>query len=260
VTSTASLLHQRSRGHVRLEVGKAGLVRLREEGAAKLRLPHKDEAVLINTGGGLAGGDEFRFDIGAGPGASLTVTTQAAERVYRSLGPPAKIATALRAEAGATLCWLPQETILFDGASLNRSLEVEVADDASFLAVEAVVLGRAAMGETVKHLTLRDHWRIRRNGQLIHAEDIAISGEPPGTRATLGEAKAMATILLVWRDAETAIDRVRSLIGKAGAASAWNGKLVARLLARDGLALRKVLCPVLSALMGDAQLPKAWSL
>ena len=260
MTTQAAVVHQRSQGHVRLEVGKSGLVRLREQGAAKLRMPTGGhEAILINTGGGFAGGDEFHFDIEAGEGSNLVTTTQAAERVYRSLGPPAKIATKLQVGAAASLCWLPQETILFDGSSLSRSLEADVAEDASFLAVEPLILGRAAMGETVRNATFHDRWRIRRAGRLIHADDLAFTGKPPATPATLGDAAALASILLVSPEAEATLDRVRGLIGNAGGASAWNGKLIARLLAKDGFALRKVLCPVLCVVMGGAPLPKAWS-
>ncbi|MGQ0485215.1 MAG: urease accessory protein UreD [Hyphomicrobiales bacterium] len=237
-----------------------GLSRLREAGAAKVRFPEgTQEAVLINTGGGLAGGDEFSFDIAAGAGARLTVTTQAAERVYRTLGPPAVITTTLEAGPGAFLAWLPQETILFDGASLSRNLAAGIAADAALLAVEAVIFGRKEMGEVIRSVALRDRWRIRRGGRLVFADDIAIEGALPRSAATLGGAGAMATLLYVAADAEARLDRLRGAIA-GGGASAWDGKLVARMLAADGFALRKALIPVLGALAGEAALPKVWSL
>lgn len=252
--------HQRSEGGVLISVGEQGLRRLREEGAAKVRMPRgSTDAILINTGGGLAGGDRFRFDITVESQGHLTVTSQAAERVYCTLGPPATVDVTLRAEAGSSVTWLPQETILFDGAALSRSITAELADDARLLAVESVVLGRAASGETVTQAKLHDRWRIRQAGKLIFADDLAFDGVPPDSLATLGEARAFATIVLVGSDAEDLVDRVRAEIGDAGSASAWFGKLVARLCARDGFILRKSLIPALSVLNTGRALPRTWS-
>jgi urease accessory protein len=252
--------HQRSEGEILLSMGAKGLKRLREAHAAKLRIPHgSHEAILINTGGGLAGGDRFAFTITAEENARLTVTSQAAERVYRSLGPAADVKVTLTAQANATLMWLPQETILFDGAALTRRITADLAENAHFLAVESVILGREAMGETVRHARLHDHWRIRRNGRLVFADDIAFNGTPPGSSATLGEARAFATVVLVSATAEDKTDKVRAALGTGGAASAWSGKLVARLAARDGFELRKSLIPALTLLADGASLPKTWS-
>lgn len=252
--------HQRSEGDVRLVMGPKGIIRLREAHAAKLRLPFgAPEAVLINTGGGLAGGDRFSFDIALAPDARLSVTSQAAERVYRSLGPAAEVDVRLSADDGASLMWLPQETILFDGAALSRRITADLAASARFLAVESIILGRAAMGETVASARLADRWRIRREGRLVFADDIAFDGPAPASPATLATAGAFATVLLVAPEAEALLAPVRALLGEAGAASAWSGKLVARLLATDGLALRKSLIPALAALAGDSGLPKTWA-
>lgn len=252
--------HQRSNGEIVLGVEAKGLSRMREAGASKVRFPQGGhEAILINTGGGLVGGDSFHFDITAGTGSMLTLTTQAAERVYRSLGPPACIDVALKAEAGARLHWLPQESIMFDGSALSRRIDADVAADARLLAVESVILGRAAMGETVSDASLRDRWRIRREGRLVFADDLAFTGAPPLSKATLGDARAFATVVLVSPDAEALLDPVRALLDENSAASAWSGKLVARLRARDGFELRKVLIPVLSRLVEPSSLPKVWS-
>ena len=252
--------HQRSEGSVHLTMGPQGIIRLREAHAAKLRMPFGvPEAILINTGGGLAGGDRFAFDITAEAQARLTVTSQAAERVYRSLGPAAEVAVSLAAGDGATLHWLPQETILFDGAALNRSITADLAATARFLAVEAVILGREASGETVADARLSDRWRIRQGSRLVFADDLAFAGAPPASPATLGEARAFATVLLLAPEAENLLDPVRTAIGARGAASSWSGKLVARLAARDGFDLRKSLIPALTLLAGGGDLPKTWS-
>ena len=252
---------QRSEGAIRLTMGAHGLKRLREAHAAKARLPPgSHEAILINTGGGLAGGDRFTFDIAAEDQARLTVTSQAAERVYRTLGPPAEVDVTLRAGEGARLMWLPQETILFEGASIARRITADLAAGSRFLAVESIILGRAAMGETVTRVSLSDRWRIRRSGRLVFADDVVIDGTPPQSFATLGGARAFATALLVAPNAEEMLDRLRAAIGPGGAASAWSGKLVARFSGRDGFELRKSLIPALEVLAGGGPLPKTWSL
>lgn len=257
---TAAIRHQRSEGAILLTMGPLGVRRMREAQSAKVRIPHGSrEAILINTGGGLAGGDRFSFTVTAEENAKLTVTSQAAERVYRSLGPAADVEVTLAAHPGASLMWLPQETILFDGAALTRRIHADLAEDARFLAVESVILGREAMGETVRQARLHDRWRVRRNGRLIFADDLAFDGPPPGGQATLGGGRAFATVVLVSPQAEDLLDRVRDAIGARGDASAWSGKLVARLLARDGFELRKSLIPALTLLADGAALPKTWS-
>jgi urease accessory protein len=260
-TSQAKLLQQRSVGHVKLHVGKLGIIGLRESGASKLRLPKGSrDAFLINTGGGVAGGDVFQFEISSAADSVLTVTSQAAERVYCTLGPPAVMTTTLAAAENSELFWLPQESILFDGASLQRSYSVTLADHAKFLAVEPIVFGRTEMGEKVQAINLHDRWRISRSGKLVHAEELQIENHLPASKATLDGATAMATLIYIADDAERHIDRVRVVIGDHGGASAWNGKLLARVLAKDGFHLRKVLISVLDAVTGDAALPKTWTL
>jgi urease accessory protein len=253
--------HQRAEGSVLLRTGARGLVRMREAHSAKARFPFGgNEAILINTSGGIAGGDRFAYDIGVEAGSHLTVTTQAAERVYRTLGPPGEVNVKLNADAGASLFWLPQETILFDGASLSRHFEVDLAGGARFLAVESIILGRMAMGEQVRTAALRDRWRIRQAGRLILADDLTFDGPPPATFATLGEATAFATVLMVHPDADSLTTPVRAAVGELGSASAWSGKLVARLAAKDGFELRKALIPALTVLARPSPLPKVWSL
>jgi urease accessory protein len=261
MSSTATLHAQRSCGRIDLAFERDGLRQLSEAGAAKVRCPRGGgEAILINTGGGLAGGDEFEFNICVGTGASLTATTQAAERVYRTLGPTARLHMVMKAGPRASLLWLPQETILFQGAALSRRLEVDLAPDARLLAIESVVFGRKAMGEQAKNIWLRDRWRIRKNSQLVFADDIAIDGTLPSTPATLDGAGAMATIALIADDADRYLPKLRAALNGNGAASAWNGKLVARVLASDGFDLRKTLFPALRLLAAPAGLPKVWSL
>src|SRR6201997_1597092 len=125
------------------------------------------EAVLINTAGGIAGGDRLECSVAALPGASIAVTSQAAEKVYRALHEPARVATRLKAWDSAKLAWLPQETIVFNGARFQRTTEIELFSGAELLALEWLVLGRAAHGEVVVGGSITDSWRGNKDGRLI---------------------------------------------------------------------------------------------
>ena len=225
------------------------------------------EAVLINTAGGLTGGDRIAWEIEAGAGASVAVTTQACEKVYRARSGRAEVSARLSAAEGARIAWLPQETIVYDRSAFARRLDVDLAEGAEALIVEATIFGRLAMGERVRQAMFRDRWRVRQDGRLIHAEDFAIGPDLEATlgrRAVTGGAIAIATVLLVSPDAETLLPQVRDIIGEEGGASAWSvggsGKLLARLFAGDGYLLRKRLVPLVGLLNGQAGLPKVWSL
>jgi urease accessory protein len=258
--SAARLLEQRSIGEVSLHVERHGVTRLRESGALKVRIPRGSyEAILVNTGGGIAGGDAFALEIGTGEDARLTVTSQAAERVYRTLGPAASVSAVLRVETGAKMFWLPQETILYDGSALRRDYSVHLGAGAQFLAVEPIVFGRREMGETVETVHLRDTWRIWRGAGLSHAEALSIGPSLPASKASIAGAGAIGTIVFLAEDAERRLDAVRDALGPMSGASAWNGKLIARLLAEDGFFLRKQIISALGALAGPEALPKIWT-
>lgn len=261
---------QRARGHGRLATifrdGRTELASLYQEGCAKIRLPrtHSDalQGVLMNTAGGLTGGDHVVWSAAAGAGTKLVLTTPACERIYRSIGGAAVLENRLAAAAGAHLDWLPQETILFEDAQLNRRLDVDLAETATLTAVEAVLLGRQAMGETATNARLRDTWRIRRTGRLIHAEATLLSGDPRerSGSALLAGALAFATVLHVAPDAERKLDPVRALLRGTGAASVIGERLTVRLLAESGLALRRSLSPIIALLSAAGSVPRLWSL
>src|SRR3712207_2637130 len=124
----------RAEGGVRVVFGTGprGAVPLTvaESGGYRVRFPRTGEGVLINTGGGMTGGDRMNVDVALRAAASTVVTTQAAEKIYRSDGPDTEIAVALALDLGSCLAWLPQEQILFDGARLRRTLNVTMPSDA----------------------------------------------------------------------------------------------------------------------------------
>jgi urease accessory protein len=240
--------------------------RVHEQGAWRVRCPGPPadelEAMMVNTAGGMAGGDRLELDFAVGLSARLLVTSAAAEKVYRTLGPDTSIAARLSVAAGGELAWLPQETILFDRARLRRSIEVDLAADARLLLAEATVFGRSGMGETIAEGFWLDRWRVRREGTLIHAETVRLDGDVAAklARPAIGKgAVAMATVLSVPGD-EAMVAAVRAesrhCQGEV-AASAWKGLAVVRLLAASGAALRHDLARVLTSIRGG-RLPRLW--
>ena len=242
---------------------------LRQEGCLKARFPRLEHgawagAVTLNSSGGVAGGDTLDVVVTAGPGTRATVASQAAERFYRALPgtPPARVSTALRVAPGAALEWLPQESILFDRCAVQRRLSVDLAGDAWFLGVEQLVFGRTAMGEAVLDARLRDRIGLRRDGRLLLHDAIRFDGPVQSLldhRATGGSARGVATLVHAAPDAESRLDALReALTGYDAGASAWDGLLVARIVAADGACLRAATVAGLSALRAGRPLPRVW--
>ena len=270
----------RAAGGVRLRFGRVGAQTHRldvaESGGYRARFPTTfdatSEAVLINTGGGMAGGDAMRVAVVLEAGADAVVTSQAAEKIYRSQGSDTRVETTLSVGAGARLAWLPQESIMFSGAKLTRSLTIDLAADARLIASEAVFFGRSAMGETMLRGALRDRWRIRREGKLIFADDLRLEGavsETLARQAVGAGARAGATIVvagqdLAGHDLPDRLEQVRACGDEASARTVELGAgivsdlLVIRLLSPDAQALRRVLVTLLGHLTGRA-LPRTWS-
>jgi urease accessory protein len=259
----------RARGHIALSVaasaGRTRRTRVHEDGSLRVRFPNAAadalEAVIVNTGGGMTGGDRFTIDITLAEGARLIAGTAAAEKIYRSTAADAEMDVRLAAGAGARLAWLPQETILFDRARLSRRIDVDLAETASLLMAEAVVFGRAAMGEAMAQGFFADRWRVRRAGKLIFADSARLDGgvaEKLSLPAAAAGGIAIATVLIAPGDngklaAVCALDG--QFAGEVGI-SAWNGIAVARLCAKDGAALRHDLIAVLAAL--ETPIPRLW--
>jgi urease accessory protein len=269
-TASATFAANRARGAVKFGVRQQdGVTRrgdLHESGSLRVRFPSPEgeglSAVFVNTAGGVAGGDRFDIEIAAEEGASLTLTTAAAEKVYRATGKPAELNICLKAAAGAHLAWLPQETILFDRARIARRIDIDLAEGASLLLCEIVVFGRAAMGETMAHGEFVDRWRVKRGGKLVFAETVRLDGDIGEKLARPAIAKggvAIATALMVPGD-EALVERIRevqdSFGGEVGI-SAWNGFAMARFCAQDAARLRADMMAVLGR-ASSAPLPRLW--
>ncbi len=270
LSKTSSIFEaNRARGAVRFDVSvQDGVTRrgsLHESGSLRVRFPSPEDeglsAVFVNTAGGIAGGDRLDVEIAAGEGARLTLTTAAAEKVYRAPTRAARINIGLKVASGAHLSWLPQETILFDGAKVSRCIDIEMDEAASLLLCEIVVFGRSAMGERMQRGEFVDRWRLSRGGRLVFAETVRLSGDVAAKLAhpaIAGGGAAIGTALIVPGDAVLA-ERIRedsgSFRGEVGI-SAWNGFAMARFCAQDAAALRADIMTVLGR--GGAALPRLW--
>jgi urease accessory protein len=261
---------QRARAEARGSFARVGKrtepERLFETGGLRWRFPRSSspcEAAIVNTGGGVAGGDSYSVSLALGEGAEVEATTPSAERIYRSDGLAASIVTRLTLKPGARLFWLPQETLMFDGARLERRLEVETSGEAEFLIAETLVFGRLAMGETRIDASVRDSWRVRRDGQLVFADETRIdhAGATLERKAVGAGARALSAIVASAPNIEARLPDLRAALETAGSglesgASAFDGLIVARLLAASFDQLRMGLVASIIAL--DGRKPRLW--
>lgn len=251
--------------------------RLFQEGAAKLRLPRQAkagmplEAVMINTAGGLTGGDLLKWEMACASGGTLTLTTQACEKIYKSAGGEARVEVSLQVGENASLFWMPQETILFDQGRLQRRMDMQVSRGGNLLIAEAYLLGRKARGERVDIGHLEDRWRIFYEGNLVHREDLLLTGainENISRKAVLSDNVAYATVLLLGDNVQDRLSALRDfqensshcVLGLSSWQLAGTGKILARIVASDGYELRKRLVPLMERLAGQVKVPKIWSL
>ena len=263
-------VRQRARAEARASFARVGArtepARLFETGGLRWRFPRSSspcEAAIVNTGGGVAGGDSYSLSLTLGEGAEVEATTPSAERIYRSNGPAASIATRLTLAPRARLFWLPQETLMFEGARLARRLEVDVSGEATFIVAETLVFGRLAMGESRIDATLRDSWRVRRDSRLVFADETRLehAGATLERKAVGAGARALSTIVASAPDIEARLPDLRAALDAAGSdiesgASAFDRLIVARLLAASSDRLRAALIASIVALGGRK--PRLW--
>jgi urease accessory protein len=226
-------------------------------------------AALVNVGGGLVAGDRAAISVHVGADAAVLVTSQAAEKVYRSTGADCRITTRLTVGQGGWLEWCPQETILFDRSRLRRRLLLEVAGDARAMLGEILVLGRHASGEQTDSGFLHDRIEVHRDGALAWLDTFRLDGAYApvlAAAAGLGGARAAATFVYAATDAVSLLDRAREWLQAAGVragATLVNGLLIARFLAVEALVLRRAFalfwCRFREAAAGlPPALPRLW--
>jgi urease accessory protein len=261
---------QRARAEARASFSRVGArtepERLFETGGLRWRFPRSSnpcEAAMVNTGGGVAGGDSYSVSLTLGEGAEVELTTPSAERIYRSDGPAATITTRLALAPGARLFWLPQETLMFEGARLERRLELDTSDEAAFIVAETLVFGRLAMGESRIDAGLKDSWRVRRDGRLVFADETRLehAGATLERKAVGAGARALSTIVASAPDVEARLPDLRAALDAAGSdiesgASAFDRLIVVRLLGPSSDRLRAALIASIVALGGRK--PRLW--
>jgi urease accessory protein len=256
MTACGALRHQRADGAAILSIScdSSGASRLRDlyqRAPCRMLFPDIEpgeplQAVLLTTSGGLTGGDRTRVEFNVGANARATLTTQAAEKLYRALPgtAPVECAVALTAGTNSWCEWLAQETILFNGAHLRRSFRADLAPGSRMLAVESIVFGRQAMGEELRTGMLHDSWRIRCAGRLAWADTMRLEGDIAGLRRApfgFGAAVACATMVFAGQDAGELLDPVRAMLADVAdesGATLLDGLLIIRLLDSDALRLR----------------------
>ena len=270
MTACAAHILQRSTGVARMSFacnkGGSRLERLHQSGSAKAFVHLRSgepEVVFLNTSGGMTGGDQLSFALDLAAGCRVTATTQTAERAYRSESGVAHVKVDHVLGAGAHLDWLPQETILFDHAAMSRTTTVTLARDASCLLLESVVLGRAAMGETLAEVAFQDRRRVTRDGVPVLFEPIRLTSATLSAGAgVLQGARAFASLALLQQGAEAHVDAARQVLdepGVNGGASGIDGRLMIRLMAADGWPLRRQILRLL-AVLRDAPPPRVWQI
>jgi urease accessory protein len=219
------------------------------------------QAVLLTTSGGVTDGDNLKMAVEVGPRAKAVAATQAAEKIYRAAkgGGHCSMEIALVVGEAAALDWLPQETIVFEGARLKRRTVADVAEGGSLLACEMVVLGRAASGERFTNGLLLDGWSVRRAGKLVWTDTLRVEGETP-TGAGFGSANALATVIGVWDEPQIPFGRARTLLENGAGARVGvtlvNGVMVARLLG-EATRVREATVGFLTSFRGR-RLPRVW--
>ncbi len=268
-----SQLLQRSRGSLRISFkpspgDRTVLGNLYQQGCLKARLPKQSskahEAVMINTSGGLTGGDALTINAAWQPETCAAITTQACERIYKSTGEDATITSQLMVGENATGCWLPQETILFEGARLSRRTHVKLSESSTFVACEAVIIGRPAMGEYVHTASLRDEWIIERDGAIAFIDRVNLTGDVSALldeAAIAGGARAFASVITAGHDTGRHCEVARQVIdehGAFGGSSDLGGVCLTRVLAPSGHELRRTIMPMLAGLCGT-ELPRVWT-
>ena len=248
---------------------------LRQEAPLRALFPIEADgadAVVVNTAGGVVGGDRLEVEITLGDGTRALVTSQAAEKVYRSAGEEAQLRTRLTVGAHAALAWVPQETILFDACRLRRSLAIDLHPTATLLASEMLVFGREARGEVLADARLRERWDVHVGGRLVWAERFKL--DPPNQDVLHGTflgggARCLATVVFASPDAPVMLERARealqALSGVRAGVSCVNGLLVARFLGADTRSVRRSLASTLASWRGvllgqPARLPRLWAI
>ena len=279
VKSSVAPRLERSSGCTRLSFKSApsgtAIDELYQQGCCKVRFPQSTngtlEAVLLNTAGGLTDGDTLSNEICWRRGTQATVTTQAAERIYRAATRDvARVTTRISIDDDCLAAWLPQETIVFDGARLARTLKIDMKSTSRLVALESIVFGRRAMGESVDCGAVSDRWLIRIDGRPAFSDNFLVDDQLTGPvaeyldRASVANsAHCVATLVIVADDCNEIVEAARKFAQPTDAivgATRLDRLAVLRILAGDSQAMRTAVGQIVASLGGtlDVRLPRVW--
>jgi len=279
VTDKANPILQRASGNVRMrfKIGPSQpntvLDKLYQDGCSKVRFPQPEneqtfEAVLINTAGGLTDGDRISTSLDWQADTQAIVTTQAAERIYKSRHAKAHLVTELNIAEGAAACWIPQETILFNGGRYRKETSVYLAHNASFFGMESLVFGRSAMGESVNKGSVQEIWKIHVDGKRVFTDAIHINDKQHGDiqkhlnqPAIANGASAIATLVYVNQNCSDRLTELRATIENSsltGGATCLGQLVVIRLLSKSSMELRKTLIRLFNV-VHNTTIPRVWN-
>ena len=230
---------------------------------------------VLHPPGGLVGGDELRLGIEVDAGGHALLTTPAAGKAYRTTGAPVLQAQRISVGPGAALEWLPQETILYDGADATLETEVRLAPGARFVGAETVCFGLAARGETFARGVCRQRFELRRGARPVLIERGRFAGGEPtqAARFALGGAAVMALFVAAPAPDEALVAKLREELAATFAAAPVgvtvvgegpDSVLVGRFLSAGAeharLFVQRCWCIVRPALLGrPAIAPRIWA-
>lgn len=228
--------------------------------------PQVCQHIIVHPPGGIAGGDRLHIDVDVGADAWAQLTSPGAAKWYRATG-PAYQQLNLRVGAGATLEWLPQETIVYSAAQARLQTRIELSDDARLLYWDVVALGRPASGERFTQGHFQSHLDIVRNGQLLWHERQRVEGGDGLLDSPIGLAgqPVFATLLITGELDPALLQQCRDLPSRVrGDLSQLPGLLVARCLASEALHARDWLIALWTllrpGLLGrEAVPPRIWA-
>lgn len=283
--ASAPLLHppqRHAQDHARLALGFADdagttrLVRRQHFGPLRVQKPLYPEhpsichAVIVHPPGGIVGGDQLAINAEVGAGAHALLTTPGAGKWYRANGERSRQVVALKAGAGASLEWLPQETIFFDAAEVCMEHEVELAADAAYIGAEILCFGRTASGENFERGGVAQRTEIRRGGRLVWFEQGKLQAERMRGPLALDGRTVCGTLIAVGDGMDHALlaalrENMAALaLEGASGATLMKQVLVARYLGDSSLAARRwlhaawqVLRPAITG--REAAIPRIWN-
>lgn len=258
---------------------KTVLADLVQKGCGKVRLCRREpdlplEAVVINTTGGFTDGDKFSTTVNWDAGTCAVVTTQAAERFYKTIDGKAALTSTLNIAEGACGVWLPQETIMFDGAAYDKNTIIQLHGNAHMVAIESSVFGRLAMKEIVKSGSVKETWQVRHNDRLIFADSFALDGNIDAHLAkptVCNSGRAISTILCTGGQPADLRDAALAGIAETnglGGATCLGPLVVIRIFAKTSYELRGLIKVILAKIIKmvtaghsvKALLPRVWAM